>query len=456
MSLGHLLYQAAWKEAKRLEGKGRKYVHQRFKEKLMEYGLSSKWADYALSQLEGVGTSKSLKRARSDIKDSIDLFFSNKRQKMSGPPALEGPDGIDKPLLITEEPHSEEPAVPMSKYTSYPLSRCCVDLGAFNPDMKNDKITNSDISDPYTFDSSAMLLSESTINKKKFVWFGDIAHDAYASGTAGASVVWTAAAQPNDIAINSVRQLDKYAAASGLIAYPTKQNDSNAPISDVNDGNQKVVIWDQYIEMQIKNTSSGVETNNESPLFMEIYLMQAKEDIYQILDTANTGVLASLTQGSFVSKYDSSGSGLSDSVAQPMTVAFSDSEFLKKFKIVDSKKCCLPPGQIGTLRIFAGKPQVLSYKYTTRTKFLNATGPTFRPVVMKKGEQRLLIIHHGGVGNYDSATNVSIEKSRMSIYAWMRYRIAMYGDDVNNSSRTTNYETDGTTADAEIDMHHGG
>lgn len=359
-------------------------------------------------------------------------------------------DPFAAPQPLRDQPEQQMDITINMANTAYPNSLCCVDLGAVKISQKNDTINATDVSDPAVFDSEFGHVVITTKNNKKWFLFGEIETDAFVGGS---GVAFKSTNESSNVTFNGVRQLERFASKISL-TYPTLNNDAQNPVNSPGDAFTKVVLWDQFVEIHMKNET--ITGGNETPLYVTCYVVQAKENIYQTASGTQAEILKEQIAGGFRQTYQTN--ALSDNSQQPLYTALSDNHYLmEKWKIVDKKEFCLAPGQIGRLSAFAPKPQILSYQYTLATQW-EATGSpaTYRPVIVKKGEQKLLFCIHGGIGAMDAQTNVGVEPCQLIMYATCRYKIAEYGENENVGYRSGDIATAGTTFDATSDIHNTG
>lgn len=363
----------------------------------------------------------------------------------------------DTKQVTVENGQSENvaPSTAMSNYTSYPLTRCCVDLGALNPSMKKD------VADPhltgdlrsYKYATSGIINSD----KDKF-FFGPLRDGITENNPAGANSypTWTQNPGPG---FNSVRQLDTIFADLGLsgAVYNGAGNNSDK-INDPGDSHQTVVLTNQSYTIHFKNVNYGVDSNHETPLFLNVYLVQFKNDIYSpditVGNTAN--ILGQWLNGGWEQTYSqAAGNEISDGTTPQIDMFYGLREnywFQENVRIVDGKKFCLAPGQEGIMRMMLKPPQILSFQHRIRPVFRSTNELQFP--AFKKGEQTLLIQFHGGVSSYDGKTAVAMEPAKLLYYAYGGYHAGLYSTERNLGYNEVVGNIPSTTAqDNDTDIH---
>lgn len=196
---------------------------------------------------------------------------------------------------------------------------------------------------------------------------------------------------------------------------------------ETNDAFMMIGIKNQYVELHFKNLTNSlidsnendagttVDTNNDkvpaSPAKITVRIIQAKEDIPVNAD--NDGTISNhynTDVGAGWTRYqDRSRSDIvpASNNFKSYLVRYGDNSYLKEYwEIVSKKDFCLCVGQEGTLKIGLPKKQVLSTQYMLNARkgtLLSGTPGTdavwrYKTPYIKKGEQQVLIEVHGGIG----------------------------------------------------------
>lgn len=355
----------------------------------------------------------------------------------------------DLSQVTVESPGSAviNPAARMSAYTSYPLTRCCVDLGAFHPERKNDYVDPNYLADSVAYKYTMSGFQVSNQNKFTFLPLTDMR----GTTAAGAFAQLVYGTQKQFPGFNSVRQLAAIFTQEGLTP-PTYDNDPQRFISEPGDSQQLAVLYNQSITCHIKNLHFTESSAQESPIFIRIYLCQAKNDIYHEdpTDSAAEPISDGIKNG-WERAYAGDLAGTNGEVDLHYRIS-ENQYFLENWKIIDSKKFCLAPGQEGIFRAVLKQPQILSFQHMARaTKYANTH---LTPVVYKRGEQTFFIYMHGGITPYDNYTSMNVEKARLGFYAYSSWDAALYTPQKNQAVGVEVTEVaNGTLQDADIDVH---
>lgn len=386
-------------------------------------------------------------RIRSD--NPLAEYFRRRRTaRPTRPPSTPVPALPAPP--VTENPHSGNLSrdVAMSHFTSFPVTRCCVDLGAFHPKMKKDFVDPESVVDTKTFKYHVNGFLNSTQGNFSFLPLLDSKTSITdANPLPGTTLNWNQDPFPG---LNSVRQLEAVATSFSL-THPTTQADQDELFTDPGDSNQLVLMANQYIECYIKNINVTAGSGNESPAFVKLYLAQAKNDIYDLIpaNTTNENVGQRIRNG-WLQGYTSFAGGSTGDI--DMFYHLSENPWIfENFNIIDSKKFCLALGQEGVFRSLLKPPQILSMQHWLRAKY-RTTGYT-DPVICKKGEMMFFYQLHGGVATYDSRATVNIAPAKVAFVAFASWNASLYASNKNISVCTEVKEVaDGTAEGTEVDI----
>lgn len=368
----------------------------------------------------------------------------------SNAPSSEAPSPTPTPT-VTESAHSGNlnQVAAMSHYTSFPLTRCCVDLGAFKPNMKKDFVDPETIADTKSFKYQVQGFMNSVQGNFSFLPLLDSkTSQTSGAGTPQMAVTWNQDPFPG---LNSVRQLEAVFSSFSL-TNPTTRADQDALIDEPGDANQLVLLANQYIECYIKNINYTAGSGHESPAFVRLYLAQAKNDIYDLIpsSTTNENVGEQIRSG-WETAYTNFAGGLTGDIDMFYRIG-ENPWFLENFKIIDAKKFCLAPGQEGVFRCMLRPPQILSFQHKLRARY--RTADYTEPVVCKKGEMMFFYQLHGGVASYDTRAKVNIAPCKIAFVVFSSWNASLYGSNKNVTTCTEVSEvTDGTTEDTVIDVH---
>lgn len=359
-------------------------------------------------------------------------------------------------------PPDSQAAIPqMGKWTSYPNTAMCVDLGTMNLDPKGgrygDKVYDDDIVGQWTTSRQTYTYqARTTHDQRLFQFLTDAQLDMTSTlegnevtqlGTDGLNqrhqirTKFTKTSNYRNCSFNSVIKLNEIlenmprsAETTLTFAHPVPEGSTYEDrFAQTNDANMLVCLKNQFIELHIKNmtktalsssTTVGAFTDG-SPLKCTLRILEAKQDVLAPVtaatgggtqsnifnETMNEGFSRSWDRSASSFYYSSAASTLSSS-EQNYMVYYGDNQYLEEYwKIVDKKDFCLCPGQEGTVRIGLPKKQILSYNYLLNALKGTVVSGTFgvdavwrmKTPFIKKGEQHVFIEMHGGIaGAYNT------------------------------------------------------
>lgn len=381
------------------------------------------------------------KRQRNDVDANDEL--DQKMDEAENPPPAQAQTVIPK----------------MTKWTSYPQTTTCVDLGTMNLDPKGgrngDRWASDDITGKWTEMRNMYGYTYSTGTDHKLIDFlTDCRIQMRNTNSVGATMGSDGDSQVHlfrvdylktgvtsnyrNCSFNSAMTLaeilgDMPIDRNGNViafAYPVPDGTTyQDEFFETNDATGTLFcIRNQFIELHFKNISGTAAVFNEefdqttelptteSPLKMTVRVIKAKKDIpITIGDTedfyseggAYSGALVTgWTKHQDRSRTDDPLKPLA-SLHQRYDFHYGDNQYLMEdWDVVDKKEFCLCVGQEGTLRIGLPKPQILSMQYLLNArKYLLVSGTPgasavwlMRTPFIKKGEQHVIIEMHGGVG----------------------------------------------------------
>jgi len=370
-------------------------------------------------------------------------------------------------------PDSQTIIPQMGKWTSYPTTSMCVDLGTMELDPKGgrygDKVYEDDVVGQWTTHRQ-MYQWQATVNSdaKLFQFLTESEVDMTSTTEANGSTSlgldtqgteqrhqirtsFTKTANYRNASFNSVIKLNEIlehmpqdgGGTTQTFIHPVPEGGTYEDRwAQTNDAPMILCLKNQFIEMHIKNMTGAVTTpadyntlgsetaTTPSPLKMTLRVLEALNDILVPVsasgvntnifnETMNEGFTRSWDISRSDTPYNSDPSVLAQS-EQNYMVYYSDNQYLtENWKVVDKKEFCLCPGQEGTLKIGLPKKQVLSMQY-----LLNATKGTIvsgsvgtnaiwrmKTPFIKKGEQHLFVEFHGGLGVAKVTDNATLSSN---------------------------------------------
>jgi len=363
-------------------------------------------------------------------------------------------------------PANAQTVIPkMGKWTSFPNTSTCVDLGTMELNPKGgpggDHIYENDLVGEWTqfreiyqrlYTSSGdgklfQILSESEIVMSQ----EDSQPTPANMGTDGQTTPqvhkfrtkFSKTANYRNLSFNSVQTIheilenmpfDKMGTQLSFV-YPVPNGGTyEDAFYETNDAFMMIGIKNQYVELTIKNcTNTQIESVDwaagttgdgdavpAAPAKVTLWVIQAKEDIP--INADNDGTISNhynLDLAAGWTRYqDRSRSDLvpASNNTKSYVVHYGDNSYLTEYwDIVSKKDFCLCPGQEGTLKIGLPKKQVLSTQYMLNARkgtLVSGTVGTdavwrYKTPYIKKGEQHVLMELHGGIGLAHETGNIA-------------------------------------------------
>lgn len=360
------------------------------------------------------------KAMRGDQAGRVPVGFSDVDENLPHKPAKK--NSFEKP--------QDQPMI--GQYQQASSTICCVNLKPISLNKhgrKPMKVKKEMLEFPQYYEEYASRVLTSTANNRNF---GSLFWDnvGRTTDTGGATSRVNISTTTKDLtAFNSVNQLETYFTDAGLV-QPVYNNASLANYVDTpNDGNAKVVLDNQSTSLVFKNmtkNAAGAGTSY-SPLYVRIWVVQAKNDIHLQDPSATKDQINSYIGDGWQQKYTTD-EQIGQGRDHKLGVIWKDNVWTNdNFKTVGARKFCLTAGQEAHLEIFLNKKQCLSYQYKLSSTATNVTaGPIatyWNPVFIKKGEMRLFYDFHAGFADH---TNVIVsEPGRLGVWInrkWTIYR----------------------------------
>lgn len=405
-------------------------------------------------------TTKGIQRMKNEFMESgrprkqTKLPYKQKKRRAIEDTDEKSPESdLDEKMDEAENPPPPDSmaAIPqMGKWTSYPTTTMCVDLGTLNLNPK-----------PGSFIDDTSITGNWTMMRNTYYWHGTAQSDkrlwqnltecgvtmdnsdhlGVAMGNDGGAVRHHMYPRPTldetyrNCSFNSALSLLETLrnlpvdsagdAATFTWPVPNGQVYTN-DFYETNSAYQLVGLRNQFVELHIKNMSGSVfdfldsteDATDKSPMKTVVRVIQAKENI--LVDVAASNTIANVFNAPLASGFTRSNDlSLSDDPLKPVNsshqkyqIFYGDNGYLSEnWEIVDKKEFCLCPGQEGTLKIGLPKNQVISFKYLLEAEkgtLVSGTVGTngiwrMKTPIIKKGEQHVLVEFHGGVGVAKSA-----------------------------------------------------
>ncbi len=347
-------------------------------------------------------------------------------------PGTLAPDGT-----VTAIPETDAPTGPpqpvMSKFTSFPNTHCCVDLGYvdLSPHTRGGRRgsrTSKELLPATVFQFQRSQLALSAKDAYSVTFPSDIRVDrpdtALIKGTltSTGSRAHVKFLQSPQTAMNAVWQIENAFAQTsnnvtlheGPYAKPIYAPTSDARnfITDAQDGSMNIFLSRQSACVLMKNVTANAASDSsisQSPCFVRMLWIQAKHNIHQSVSTTSE---ADFLANKYINGMDdyfstfNTGIKYTPSLDRSLGTSFKDSNFWDDWSIVETKEFCLAPGQQAQVKYGIKSPQILSTKYTFDSVpgQFHLSNQVYRPVVAKEGEIHLMMITHGGLAEYTDAT----------------------------------------------------
>lgn len=345
----------------------------------------------------------------------------------------------------------------------FPSTSCCVDLGCIDlrkhakNGYKGDKVNLELCENDEYFEEYRQNTITSDKDRKVFHTLLD--ESISPSGSYNVSFV-----KPNICKFNSCEQLQKFFDEMSLVEPVYDTTTAVNRVTNKGDGDAVMVIKWQQLMIRVKNVSLNVSpagggTNNgfsETPVFCNLYVLQAKKDIYRYDGAATTNNdMQQWINNGWRSKYRGDET-LGTSSSHPVGVEWKDNSFISEyFKCVSYRKFCLASGQEGHLQIKLGVPQVLSTKYKFNGVIYDTTvAPAllWTQVIQKKGSFLIIWDQHGGLHPFGEA--VAPEDTKVLVHCTRKYEMCRFNPQDSDVQRnnTTNIPTPQNYTNDDLDI----
>lgn len=303
---------------------------------------------------------------------------------------------------------------------------------------------------------------------------------AVVTGSLDEQISWEVATNRPFTHFNSVYQLFvlRNLVHDGTFTYPSYETDIDKairePLQNPGDMEALVCLKNQRLHMTVKNVSANptVTSVSETPIDLVVYVVQTTKDIvlrYNDQQTVQDQFNMDL-QEAFHNVFDFETTPVTNAqllydLEQPCWVTYKQIDNImreKGYKVLESHRRYLLPGQELNINATLRKPQVLSYQFTGHSQYQGRqeTGTPgvyrndYAPIVYKKGEMFLFFCTKGSIAEF--ADNiVKEEKIKMIVRGYQTYNgIGLYKEPTKKKL-TINPST-GAAANQldDLDAHH--
>lgn len=394
------------------------------------------------------------------IYEEFSRQFKNRRIERPVYPELEPPHTA-KPIetlaptqKVTEiVPTSAASAIISINSSMLPNTYSCVKHTAMKPSMrKNDRVDYNDLNSFRTEMFTGSEIFTSAVGKWRYDIIGNHAMEAVIVADNPVAYTWNG----KPLGFNTCYQRSRIFGAFGWIK---PEYDASASYADTlvkgNDMFKLLYLKNQNIKLYFKNltyNATDVATRpSESPIHVEVFLLQAKNNIlHEDIAISNT-LENKLAEGFEMAFTDDTGNRLANSRDQSDAVRYGHNYWLlDQFKIVEKKEFCMNPGQEVSFDTMLKPPQILSGKLFGEGIKVAAT-EAFLPVVAK-GEQLYMVRFRGGLSPFDGS-KVEFEAAKLGVYWTNTYDYGQITSSVIEHSAAQNLQTV-ITQNADVDMHN--